>query len=183
MGSNVEITLDGINLELGQDFFAEERLVLEQHADDLTKWQEASGTAGSTARSTAQPANTTGAREPHAMAGKALSPARVMDSYWCSRTKHETPEAVTCIPASFIEQARRAYPRGTRSLLVCWIACLLSASVWQKPRLKLSPTMAPAKLSDRTSVQKQSSDKSQIRSKHGNHKCSQSPQRRNNQHL
>jgi ABC-type Fe3+ transport system substrate-binding protein len=35
MGSNVEITLDGINLELGQDFFAEERLVLEQHADDL----------------------------------------------------------------------------------------------------------------------------------------------------
>ena len=44
MGSNVEITLDGINLELGQDFFAEERLVLEQHADDLNqmargKWQ------------------------------------------------------------------------------------------------------------------------------------------------
>ncbi len=37
MGSNVEITLDGISLELGQDFFAEERLVLEQHADDLTQ--------------------------------------------------------------------------------------------------------------------------------------------------
>ena len=37
MGSNVEITLDGINLELGQDFFAEERLVLEQHADDLNQ--------------------------------------------------------------------------------------------------------------------------------------------------
>ena len=37
MGSNVEITLDGISLELGQDFFAEERLVLEQHADDLNQ--------------------------------------------------------------------------------------------------------------------------------------------------
>lgn len=35
MGSSVEITLDGINLELGQDFFEEERLVLERHADDL----------------------------------------------------------------------------------------------------------------------------------------------------
>jgi len=37
MGSNVEITLDGISLELGQDFFEEERLVLEQHADDLNQ--------------------------------------------------------------------------------------------------------------------------------------------------
>ena len=35
MGSSVEITLDGINLELGQDFFAEERAVLEEHAKDL----------------------------------------------------------------------------------------------------------------------------------------------------
>ena len=37
MGSNVDITLDGISQELGKDFFAEERLVLEQHADDLNQ--------------------------------------------------------------------------------------------------------------------------------------------------
>ena len=37
MGSNVEITLDGISLELGQDFFEEERLVLKKHADDLNQ--------------------------------------------------------------------------------------------------------------------------------------------------
>ena len=43
MGSNVEITLDGISLELGQDFFAEERLVLEQHADDLNQMARGKG--------------------------------------------------------------------------------------------------------------------------------------------
>jgi len=37
MGASVEILLDGINLELGQDFFAEERAVLEEHADDLNQ--------------------------------------------------------------------------------------------------------------------------------------------------
>ena len=35
MGASVEILLDGINLELGEDFFAEERKVLEEHAKDL----------------------------------------------------------------------------------------------------------------------------------------------------
>ena len=37
MSSSIEVTLEGINLELGQDFYAEERLVLEQHAHDLTQ--------------------------------------------------------------------------------------------------------------------------------------------------
>ena len=37
MASNVEITIDGVHMELGEDFFAEERLVLEQHADDLNQ--------------------------------------------------------------------------------------------------------------------------------------------------
>ena len=37
MGSSIEIVLEGINLELGKDFHAEERLVLEQHAHDLNQ--------------------------------------------------------------------------------------------------------------------------------------------------
>jgi len=44
MASLVQISLEGINLELGQDFYAEERRVLDEHASDLTdmaqeKWR------------------------------------------------------------------------------------------------------------------------------------------------